>query len=90
MRKPQISPEQRTALLKTLKALTSLPAQVLYYGAALAAIALIPGASLPPALAVLAGGVGVNALSDILKGVARGELSEEHIRKQVIILGGEV
>ena len=79
----QLSVKQ-SALLKILRATTSLPAQVTFYAAALGAILLIPGTELPPALATIAGGIGVNALSSILERIARGEnVSEHEIRNQV-------
>lgn len=75
---------KQEALLRVLKATTQLSAQVTFYAAALGAILLIPGAQLPPALAVVAGGVGVNALSSLLERVARGEdVADEEIRRQV-------
>jgi tetratricopeptide (TPR) repeat protein len=79
------SPEQKqSALLRILKATTSLPAQITLYASALGAIALTAGADLPPVLAAVAGGVGVNALSNILERVARGEdLSDEEICSQL-------
>jgi tetratricopeptide (TPR) repeat protein len=76
--------QRQAALLKMLKATLTLPAQVTFYAAALGAILLIPGMNLPPALAVIAGGVGVNALSSILERIAGGEsLSDNQIRTQV-------
>lgn len=75
---------QQSALLRILKATTTLPAQITLYASALGAIALIPGVDLPPALATIAGGVGVNVVSSILERVARGEaVSDEEIRQQV-------
>jgi hypothetical protein len=80
------SEQKRFALLRVLKATVTLPAQVTFYAAALGAIALIPGVSLPPALATVAGGVGVNILSGILERVARGEqISDARIRQQIKI-----
>jgi hypothetical protein len=76
--------EKQSALQRVLKATTTLPARVTFYASALGAIALVPQADLPPALAALAGGVGVNALSSILERVARGEpVDDEEIRRQV-------
>lgn len=82
---PTSSPNNKQeALLRVLKATTQLSAQITFYAAALGAILLIPGAQLPPALAVVAGGVGVNALSSLLERVARGEdVADEEIRRQV-------
>jgi hypothetical protein len=75
---------KQNALIQILKATLTLPAQATFYASALAAIALIPQADLPPALMALAGGVGVNALSSVLERVARGEpVPEEEIRRQV-------
>ena len=65
--------EKRAALLKVLKATTTMPARVTFYAAALGAILLIPGVGLPPALAAIASSVGVEALGSILERVARGE-----------------
>jgi hypothetical protein len=79
-----MSSEKQSALLKILKATLTLPAQMTFYGAALAAIALVPGAQLPPTLAALASGAGVNALSRILERVARGEsVTDDNIRQTV-------
>ncbi|MCX7840315.1 MAG: hypothetical protein N2559_12810, partial [Anaerolineae bacterium] len=76
--------DKQAALLKILKATTTLPAQVTFYGAALAAIALIPGAQLPPALAALASGVGMNALASLLERVARGQdVTDDEIRQAI-------
>jgi uncharacterized protein YjbI with pentapeptide repeats len=78
------SAQKQSALLRILKATTTLPAQVTLYASALGAIALAAGAALPPVLAAVAGGVGVNALSNILERVARGEvIPDEEIRRQV-------
>jgi hypothetical protein len=78
------SAQKQSALLRILKATTTLPAQVTLYASALGAIALAAGAALPPVLAIVAGGVGVNALSNILERVARGEaVPDEEIRQQV-------
>jgi uncharacterized protein YjbI with pentapeptide repeats len=78
------SAQKQSALLRILKATTTLPAQVTLYASSLGAIALAAGADLPPVLAAVAGGVGVNALSNILERVARGEaVSDEEIRQQV-------
>jgi hypothetical protein len=76
--------QKQSALLRILKATVTLPAQVTFYASALGAIALVPGADLPPALATIAAGVGVNALTSILERVARGEqVSDDEIRQQV-------
>lgn len=72
------------ALLRMLKATVTLPAQLTFYAAALGAIALAAGVGLPPVLATIAAGVGVNALSSILERIARGEpVSDDEIRRQV-------
>ena len=68
----QLSPKQ-SALLRLLKATTTLPAQITFYASALGAIALMAGGNLPTGLATLAAGVGVNTLSSILERVARGD-----------------
>jgi len=78
------SSAKQSALLRILKATTTLPARVTFYASALGAIALIPAATMPPALAALAGGVGINALSSILERVAKGEtVTDEEIQRQV-------
>jgi hypothetical protein len=70
--------------LKTVKALTSLPAQTVFYGSALLAVAATSGVALPGVLGTLAATIGVNALSSILEQVARGEDVEgDEIRKAV-------
>jgi hypothetical protein len=76
--------QKKHALLRILKATLTLPAQVTFYAAALGAILLVPGVDLPPALSVIASGVGVNALSSILERIAKGEqVSDSDIRNQV-------
>ena len=76
--------QRQSAFLRILRATLTLPAQVTFYAAALGAILLIPGIDLPPALAVVASGVGVNVLSSILERVARGEqVTDSQIRIQV-------
>ena len=78
------SSAKQSALLRILKATTTLPARVTFYASALGAIALIPAATMSPALAALAGGVGINALSSILERVAKGEtVTDEEIQRQV-------
>lgn len=74
---------KKRALLRVLQATLILPAQVTFYGAALASLAMAIGADLPPVLAGIAGGVGVNALSSILERVARGQASDDEIREQL-------
>jgi tetratricopeptide (TPR) repeat protein len=76
--------QRQNAFLRILRATLTLPAQVTFYTAALGAIFLDPGIDLPPALAVITGGVGVNALSSILERVARGEqVTDNQIRAKV-------
>ncbi len=78
------NPGFQQALLKIIKALTSMPAQVLVYGSALLAIATIGGADLPGGLGILATTVGVNVLSDMLERAARGDdIPDDVIRKTV-------
>jgi tetratricopeptide (TPR) repeat protein len=78
------SAQKQSALLRILKATTTLPAQVTLYASALGAIALAAGAGLPPVLTAVAAGVGVNALSNLLERVARGEpVTEEEILQKV-------
>ncbi|MCL4528203.1 MAG: NB-ARC domain-containing protein [Chloroflexi bacterium] len=77
--------QKQSALWRVLKATTSLPAQMTFYGSALGAIALIGGSSLPAGLGMLAAGVGVNALSSILERLAKGDnVSENEIQDKVI------
>ncbi len=79
--RPMSPEEKQFALFRVLQALTTFPAQMMFYGTALAAVALVPGAALPPALATLASGVGMNALASILERVARGEqVQDDEIR----------
>lgn len=61
------------ALLKVIKALSTAPAQILFYGLALLAIAMLGGAVLPAGLEMLATTVGVNVLSNMLERIAKGE-----------------
>src|SRR5688572_19551978 len=76
--------QRRSALMRVLKATMTLPAQVTFYASALGAISLIGGADLPMGLATLAGGVGVNILSNILERVARGEeVSDNQLLEQL-------
>lgn len=76
--------QRQSAFLRILRATLTLPAQVTFYAAALGAILLIPGVDLPPPLAVVASGVGVNVLSSILERVARGEqVTDSQIRTEV-------
>jgi hypothetical protein len=76
--------ESRQGLLKIIKALISMPAQMLFYGSALLAIASIGGVGLPGILGTLATTVGINVLSNMLERVARGEdIPDDEIRKTV-------
>ncbi|MBI1256929.1 MAG: tetratricopeptide repeat protein [Chloroflexi bacterium] len=62
----------------TLQELSKRPAQVLLYGAVMAAIATIGGATLSPPMAIIAASVGGNLLSNIIERVARkGDLTDE-------------
>jgi hypothetical protein len=77
-------PETQRSLLKVMKALTTAPAQVLFYGSALLAIVATGGVALPGVLATVATTVGVNTLSSILERVAReDEVPEDEIRLAV-------
>lgn len=95
--KPTDSPRQ-SALLRLLKACSTLPAQALFYGLALGVVAamLPPGltpaelatfwATLPPGLQLVVPGVAINTLSAILQRVAQsaGQVSDDEIRAQVL------
>jgi len=69
------SEQRRSALVRVLRAIGTLPAQMLFYGTVLGAVALAVGDPSPDALmgglALLAANVGVNTLSSILERVAR-------------------
>lgn len=79
-----VLPNTQKALIKILKALTSLPAQAIYYGSALLAIAATGGVDLPPTLVPLVSVVGGNVLASILERVAKGDqISSEEIRRIV-------
>lgn len=84
---PSVTPPEngkQIALLRFLKATMTLPAQVTFYASALAAIALVPGIALPPALTVLASGIGVNAISSILENIAKGQdIPDNEICRQI-------
>lgn len=77
--------KRQSALIRVLKVTTSLSAQVTFYASALGATLLVPRADLPSTLTALIGGVGVNALSNILERVARGEsVPDEEILSRVL------
>ena len=77
-------PEIQQALLKVIKTLTEMPAQVVFYGSALLAIAATGGVALPGFLGAFATSVGVNVLANMLERVAKGdEVPEDEIRKTV-------
>lgn len=74
-------PESQHTLLRVIKAL---PAQMLFYGSALLAVAATGGTDLPGVLGTLATTVGINVLSNMLERVARGdEIADDEIRKTV-------
>lgn len=78
------NPNVQNTLLKVMKVLASMPAQALYYGSALAAIWSAGGVDLPGSLGAVVAAVGMNALSNMLERVARGdEVPEEEIRKTI-------
>lgn len=78
-------PNTQKALLKILKALTSLPAQAIYYGSALLAIAATGGVDLPPTLIPLVSAVGGNVLANILEHVAKeDQITDDEIQKIVL------
>jgi tetratricopeptide (TPR) repeat protein len=68
-------------LEKIVKRLGTKSAQLAYYGSALGAIALVGGAQLPESLTIVAGGVGINLLSNLIEDILKGEdLLDEDIR----------
>lgn len=76
--------KKRLAFMRVLKVTSSRSAQIMMYTFALGAIVAIPGVSLPPALAAIATGLGVEALGSILERIAFGEnISDEEIFKQM-------
>src|SRR5437870_2418022 len=83
--------DKRRTIVRALQTLAGRPSRVVFYGAALLAIASIaPGAEIPAALAPLApligSGValGINVLADILGRAARGEdVRDEAMRAAV-------
>jgi hypothetical protein len=65
-----------------LKALITLPGQFLYYGVALLAVVAVNSGDLSGILGMLGTTIGINALSNMLERVARGDdVPEEEIRK---------
>lgn len=76
-----VSDKKRLALLNVLK---RLPAQLVYYASALGAVAVVGGANVPPELAILVGGVGVNSLSSMIERIANGDdVNDEALVRQV-------
>ena len=76
--------ESQYSLLRVTKALISMPAQMLFYGSAVLAVAATGGTELPGILGTLAATLGVNTLSTMLERVARGaEISDDEIRDTV-------
>ncbi len=74
-------------VLDVVKGGTSGSAALLLKVSALGAIVLAGATTLPPALALLVAGIGVNELHSILQRVARGELAEpQTIREEITIL----
>ena len=72
--------KKQSAFMRVLKVTSSRSAQIMMYTFALGAIVAIPGVSLPPALAAIATGLGVEALGGILERIAFGEnISDEEI-----------
>ncbi len=82
----QPPPKYKSAFLSVVGSLTTLPAQTLFYGSALLAIAIQGGVeSIPSDLVTIGTTLGVNALSSILERVAKGEdVSGDEIRKIVL------
>lgn len=75
--------KKRSAFMRVLKVTSSRSAQIMMYTFALGAIVAIPDGSLPPVLAAIATGLGVEALGSILDRVAFGEsVSDEEIFMQ--------
>lgn len=78
------NPVAQQGILRAIKALTVMPAQVVLYGSALLAIAATGGTALPGILGTIATSVGVNVLANMLERIARGEnVPSEEIRKTV-------
>ncbi|MCB0030813.1 MAG: hypothetical protein KDE28_23035, partial [Anaerolineales bacterium] len=82
---PSANPDNRwTRIINVLKAIPVHSGKVIFYGSALLAIAAIPGADLTGPLAVLAGGLGVEALGSILDRLIRGEeVSQVEIQQTI-------
>lgn len=79
--------KSQAALLRILQTTLKHSAQVTFYASALGAIALMVSSgavTAVPVLATLAGGIGVNALSDILGRIAKGESVEDQEIEQVV------
>jgi len=76
--------KRQQAVLRIIKALTVLPAQVMFYGSTLLAVGAIGGADLPGVLTTLASTVGANLLANMLERVTRGDhVSDDEIRNTV-------
>lgn len=76
---------KQDALIRILQVASGNSAQwVMYSAAALGIVALIPGMQLPPELAVIAGGIGVEAIGSLIDRIAKGEnQSDEDIQSEV-------
>lgn len=71
-------------IISQLKTTGKYGAKIIAYGTALGAIAAIGGAQIPPELQLLASGVGVNILSNVIERIAHGEnVTSEEIQCQV-------
>jgi tetratricopeptide (TPR) repeat protein len=83
--KQSIENRKQFALLRLIKATTTLPAQVTLYATTLGALASLYGTPMPPALAAIATTVGVNTLANMLERVAKGDsVKGEEMLRQVL------
>lgn len=74
---------RQSALLKILQVIGTKSAKTLTYSTTLLGMAaLIPSLQLPPELAVIASGVGVNAIGSLLDRVANNEISNDDLLKE--------
>jgi hypothetical protein len=77
--------QEGAALLRILRVTRGLAGQATLAAAVVGAAALLGGANLPPELAGFVGGVGYNAIYDLLRRLARGDdMPDDAIRQQVL------
>ena len=80
----EIDFQKHNALLHTLKTVSANSAKsVTYTIAALGLATLIPNFDLPPELIAIAGGLGVNAMGNILERVAGNDISEKELLQEI-------